>query len=94
MTEQNGQAQAPWTEEEAAAFAQRLVTFGEELPPRERDAFTAILATVTNQDSADGDDAQGYFWQGLLAAAIVTAADKLGAFDAIDWQHPPTTVTT
>lgn len=37
---------AGWTEAEATGFAQALTTFRDGLPPRQRDAFTAILATA------------------------------------------------
>jgi hypothetical protein len=84
MTEQIGQAQAPWTEEEAAAFAQKLVAFQGALPPRERDAFTAIMATAADRDGSGGDDARGYVVEEFVIAFAVAAFAEAGGFKAID----------
>jgi len=54
---------AGWTEVEATTFAQTLATFRDGLPPRQRDAFTEILAAG---DAAQGD-VQGY----LVVNAII-----------------------
>ena len=85
MTEQNGQTGGLWTEEEAEAFAEKLVTFGTALPPRERKTYAAMLTMVINQDGANRNDAQGYIWQHILGGAIVVVADKMGFFDSIDF---------
>ncbi|MGH2603993.1 MAG: hypothetical protein ACRDJ9_31990, partial [Dehalococcoidia bacterium] len=56
---------AGWTEEEAMAFAQTLATFRDGLPPRQRDAFTAMLATAgaavsdARRTAADGGQSGG-----------------------------------
>ena len=67
MTEDQREAlrAAGWTEEEATAFAQALATFRDGLPPRQRDAFTQILATAG--DAASGDDVRGH----LVVIAII-----------------------
>ena len=51
---------AGWTEEEATGFAQTLATFRDGLPPRQRDALDAILATA---GATGGDEVQGYVFQ-------------------------------
>jgi hypothetical protein len=48
---------AGWTEEEAMAFAQTLGSFRDGLPPRQRDAFTAMLTTA---GAAVSEDTRGY----------------------------------
>ena len=56
---------AGWTEEEVAGFVQAVATFRDGLPPRQREAFNAILATAGA--AASGDDARGY----LVVIAII-----------------------
>lgn len=80
--EQSGGVQpAGWTDEEAAGFAQTLVTFGKGLPPQQRDAFAAILATAGARSGAGGEDMQGdedvegYFY-GLFFFPVLAAAAK------------------
>ena len=53
---------AGWTEEEATGFAQTLATFRDGLPPRQRDALDALLATAGATATA-GDEVQGYVFQ-------------------------------
>lgn len=63
MTEQNEPAQGPWTEEEAAAYAQALTAFRDSLPPRQRDAFNAMAAVALPSSAYGGtgtDDVEGY----------------------------------
>ncbi|MGH2587100.1 MAG: hypothetical protein ACRDJE_19480 [Dehalococcoidia bacterium] len=54
-----------WTEEEAMAFAQTVAGFRDGLPPRQREAFAAILAAAGA--AASGDDVQGH----LVVIAII-----------------------
>jgi hypothetical protein len=49
----------PWTEEETMAFNEALATFRDSLPPRQREAFNAILQTAAA--AAADDDTAGYF---------------------------------
>lgn len=57
---------AGWTEEEATTFAQAVTSFREGLPPRQRDAFNAILTTAGA--AARGDDVQGH----LVVIAVIS----------------------
>ncbi len=60
-----------WTDEEVAAFEQTIASFRDGLPPREREAFNAILAGAAE---AGGEDVQGYFFGGI---GLVVAGNVL-----------------
>ena len=66
------QEDQPWTQDEAAEFAQRLRTFREGLPSRQRDALDAILHASAH--AVGGDDVEGYLLVplGPLLATITT----------------------
>jgi hypothetical protein len=49
----------PWTEEETAAFSEALAAFRDSLPPRQREAFEAIMQTAAG---AADQDVQGFFF--------------------------------
>ncbi len=49
---------AGWTEVEATAFRQAIATFRAGLPPRQQEAFNAILATASG--AVGGAEVQGY----------------------------------
>jgi hypothetical protein len=86
MTDQNQQDQGPWTEDEIAAFEGALASCRDSLPPRQRDAFDAILAVAAAQ--AGGHEVRGYvhpvLW-GMAAGAIVQVAREFGVFSSPDW---------
>ena len=56
---------AGWTAAEVTGFVQAVATFRDGLPPRQREAFNAILAAAGA--AAGGDDVQGY----LVVIAII-----------------------
>lgn len=59
---------AGWTEEEVTGFVQAVATFREGLPPRQRDAFTAILTAAG--DTA-GDDVHGHLVVNAIIAVLI-----------------------
>lgn len=81
------QAEGPWTEEEAAAFAQALVTFRDGLPPPQRAAFTAILAAAAAQGDAGGD-VQGY----SLVVPMGLVGDTVIGYDSLARIHRITNI--
>jgi hypothetical protein len=84
MTKQNEQVRGPWTAEEVATFGEALATFRDGLPSRQRDAFTAILATAAHQ-GGDGDDTQGHASNiPPMIDFIRWLGERLG--EPIDWQ--------
>lgn len=56
---------AGWTEAEVTGFVRAVATFRDGLPPRQREAFTGILAAAGA--TAGGEDVQGY----LVVIAII-----------------------
>jgi len=82
----------PWTQDEAAEFAQTLRTFRDGLPSRQRDAFDAILHA--SAQAAGGDDVQGYaefhpIVKSFLPSILVTLTDP-NRIERPNWTAPAT----
>jgi hypothetical protein len=63
---------------DATAFAETLVAFRDSLPPRQREAFAAMVAAGAG---AEGDDVQGYFvshYASLIRNAVWTVGHERG----------------
>jgi hypothetical protein len=71
---------AGWTEEEVAALARALATCRDGLPPRQRDAFTAIL-TAAEGAIEGGGDMQGYV--GPVAGGVAVGVGFVGGYLAV-----------
>jgi hypothetical protein len=50
-----------WTQEELTTFTQKLTSFRDDLPPRQRDAFNAIMTAAGKQVAPETEDVQGYW---------------------------------
>jgi hypothetical protein len=75
MSATEGTEQA-WTQEEIASFTQKVTSFRDGLPPREREAFNAIMTAADKQVAPETEDVQGY-WTIEIPKGVTDALDPV-----------------